>query len=308
MNRKLLGAGALALLAACASAPQMPADMAAKVKAIGPVIDPPKTAVIYTPLQQEEPYPGVRVLRDQEYGPDPRHRLDLFIPEKVATPAPVLMFVHGGGFIRGSKRTPGTPFYDNIMLAAARAGLIGVNATYRLAPEHRWPAGAEDVGDAVRWVRENIAAHGGDPKHVTLVGHSAGAVHVASYLAFPEHHDAGGASVARAVLISGLYDFARMKKPGPPEQAYFGDKAGSAEVSSLQGLSKSKVPLMVAYAELDPPPFIEQAKVLHSALCAAGRCPRLLYLPGHSHMSEVYSINTADTSVSGPVFDFAKSR
>lgn len=300
-------AAALALLAACASAPQMPADMAAKVKAIGPVVDPPKTAVIYAPLQQSEPYPGVRVLRDVEYGPESRHRLDVFLPEKASSPAPVVMFVHGGGFIRGSKRTPGSPFYDNIPLAAAKAGFIGVNATYRLAPENPWPAGAEDVGDAVRWVRENIATHGGDPKRVTLVGHSAGAVHVASYIAFPEHHDAGGVAIARAVLISGLYDFTKLK-PGPGEQAYFGRNAGTAEVSSLPGLVKAQVPLMVVYAGLDPAIFIAQAKLLNDALCEAGKCPRLLYLPHHNHLSEVYSINTADTSVSAPIFDFAKSR
>ena len=105
--KALAAFAAVLVLAACASAPQMPADMAAKVKAIGPVIDPPKTAVIYAPLQENEPYKGVRVLRDIEYGPDPRHLVDVFIPEKVAAPAPVLMFVHGGGFIRGSKRTPG---------------------------------------------------------------------------------------------------------------------------------------------------------------------------------------------------------
>lgn len=304
---KSLAALAALALAACASAPQMPADMAAKVKAIGPVIDPPKTAVIYAPLQQSEPYEGVRVLRDLDYGPDPRHALDVFIPAKASSPAPVLMFVHGGGFIRGSKRTPGSPFYDNIPLAAAKAGFVGVNVTYRLAPEHPWPAGAEDVGDAVRWVRESIASHGGDPKRITLMGHSAGATHVASYLAFPEHHDAGGVAVARAILVSGLYDFTRFK-PGPGEKAYFGKEAGSAKVSSLQGLLGSPVPLMVVYGGLDPAFLVEQSKLLNDALCGAGKCPRLLALPHHSHMSEVYSINTADTSVSGPVFDFAKAR
>ena len=297
---------AVLALAACASTSRMPADIAAQVKAVGPVIDPPKTAAIYAPLQQEEPYPGVRVERDIKYGPDPRHALDVFVPEKISGPAPVLMFVHGGGFIRGAKRTPGSPFYDNIPLAAAKNGMIGVNVTYRLAPEHPWPAGAEDIGDAVRWVRENIRGHGGDPRRVTLMGHSVGAVHAASYLAFPEHHDAGGPAVARAVLVSGLFDFTQVK-PGTGEQAYFGKKAGSAEVSSLQGLLKSQVPLMVAYGELDPPPFIAQSKLLNDALCAARKCPRLVYLPGHSHMSEVYAINTADTSLSEPLLDFAKS-
>lgn len=305
MTRFLIATAALTL-AACASTPppQMPPQIAAQVKAIGPVIDPPKTAAIYAPLQPQEPYSGVRVTRDLKYGPDARHALDVFVPEKPS--GAVLVFVHGGAFMGGNKRTPGSPFYDNIMLAAARAGVVGVNVTYRLAPQHPWPTGALDVGSALRWVHDNIRQHGGDPARVTLMGHSAGAVHVASYVAFPEYHKANGVGIARAVLVSGLYDFTRMKPVGKPEAAYFGDKAGTAEVSSLAGLVTSNVPLLVAYAELDPPPFIEQARLLNDTLCARARCPRLVYLPGHSHMSEVYAINTSDRSLSAPVVEFAK--
>lgn len=306
MQRVLTVAMALALAACAATPPQMPPEIAEKVKAIGPVIDPPKTAAIYAPLQPKEPYQGVRVTRDLKYGPDPRHALDVFAPDKVTSNAPVLMFVHGGAFVGGNKRAPGSPFYDNIMVAAARAGMVGVNVTYRLAPQHKWPAGAADVGAAVKWVQDYIRAHGGDPAQVTLMGHSAGAVHVASYVAFPEHHRGGNIGVSRAVLVSGLFDFTKMQPVGKPEAAYFGDKAGSAAVSSVSGLQKTRIPLLVAYAELDPPQFIEQAKLLNDALCSAGRCPRLLYLPGHSHMSEVYAINTSDTSLSGPVLDFSK--
>ncbi|MGQ0547207.1 MAG: alpha/beta hydrolase [Betaproteobacteria bacterium] len=308
MIERIFTAAMALALAACASAPQMPADIAAKVKAIGPVIDPPKTAAIYAPLQPKEPYQGVRVARDLKYGPDARQALDVFTPEAVSSTAPVLMFVHGGAFVGGNKRAPGSPFYDNIMLAAARAGMVGVNVTYRLAPQHKWPAGAADVGAAVKWVRDHIRSHGGDPARVTLMGHSAGAVHVASYVAFPEHHRANGIGIARAIVVSGLFDFTRMKPVGKPEAAYFGGLAGTAEISSLTGLSRTTIPLMVAYAELDPAPFIAQAKLLNEALCSYARCPRLVYLPGHSHMSEVYSIGTSDASLGAPVLDFARAR
>jgi triacylglycerol lipase len=293
-----------ALLAACV---QMPPEVAEKVKAIGPVIDPPKTAAIYAPLQQKEPYQGVKVTRDVKYGPDARHALDLFVPEVEGMARPVLMFVHGGAFVAGNKRAPGSPFYDNIMLAAAREGIVGVNVTYRLAPQHTWPSGAADVGAAVRWVQQNIAAHGGDPGRVFLMGHSAGAVHVASYIAFPEHHAAGRLGLAGAILVSGLFDFAG-SKPGKPELAYFAGNAGTKKVSSLSGLAAASMPLLVAYAELDPPNFIAQAKLLNEALCARGRCPRLVALEGHSHMSEVYAINTSDRSLAGPIIEFVKAR
>jgi triacylglycerol lipase len=292
------------LLCACA---QMPPDVAERVKAIGPVIDPPRTAAIYAPLQQKEPYAGVRVLRDLKYGPDARHALDVFIPDGGAGLRPVLMFVHGGAFVAGNKRAPGSPFYDNIMLAAAREGIIGVNVTYRLAPQHPWPAGAADVGLAVKWVREVIGKYGGDPRHVYLMGHSAGAVHVASYLAFPEHQRVGGTGLAGAILVSGLYAFEGVA-PEESELAYFGARAGTAEVSSLPGLLATPTPLLVAYAGLDPRRFVEQAQLLKELLCVRGKCPRVVELAPHSHMSEVYAINTADRSLSTPIVEFVKAK
>ncbi len=63
---------------------------------------------------------------------------------------------------------------------------------------------------------------------------------------------------------------------------------------------------MVVYGELDPPNFIEQAKLMGAALCKANRCSSLLRLPKHSHMSEVYAINTPDKSLSDPILVFVK--
>ena len=93
------------------------------------------------------------------------------------------MFVHGGGFVRGDKHIPGSPQYDLVGAWAVRHGYVGVTMTYRLAPGHVWPAGAEDVAAAVGWLQRNIAAYGGDPGKIVVAGNSAGAVHVASYVA-----------------------------------------------------------------------------------------------------------------------------
>jgi triacylglycerol lipase len=286
----------------------MPSEIEWKLAELGSVINPAETAKLYGPLQPKEPYAGVKVARDIKYGTHERHLLDLFVPEAAATsPRPVLMFVHGGAFTRGDRRSPpGSPFYDNIMLFAARHGLIGVNVTYRLAPQHQWPTAAQDLGAAVRWVGEQIAAHGGDPTRVFLMGHSAGAVHVASYVSHRELHGLKGIGLKGAILISGLYDLTSMQ-PGPPEKAYFGEDAAKYPASSsLGGLVVAPIPLMVVLAELDPPVFQEQAKELNAALCKAGRCPRFLPLAKHSHMSEVYAINTADTVLSGPLLSFVQ--
>src|SRR5690349_17622655 len=86
----------------------MPEDLAWKLLELGRVIDPPKTAALYAPLQQKEPYQGVKVERDLKYGPADRHLLDVFTPEAAGPARPVLIYIHGGGFVAGNKRAPGS--------------------------------------------------------------------------------------------------------------------------------------------------------------------------------------------------------
>ncbi|MEV5887892.1 carboxylesterase/lipase family protein [Nonomuraea fuscirosea] len=116
--------------------------------------------------------------------------LNVWTPDTAAADArlPVMVFVHGGGFVAGSTRSQ---LYDGA--AFARDGVVLVTLNYRLgipgflhlpgAPGNR---GLLDVVAALRWVRENIAAFGGDPETVTLFGQSAGATIVGAVLATPE--------------------------------------------------------------------------------------------------------------------------
>src|SRR5450432_4024466 len=72
----------------------MPPELAAKIAEIGRVINPAKSAPLYIPLQEKEPYAGVKVLRDVKYGPDERNLLDVFSLESAGAPRPVLIYVH----------------------------------------------------------------------------------------------------------------------------------------------------------------------------------------------------------------------
>jgi acetyl esterase/lipase len=292
---------------ACAQTP-MPEDIAWKLLEIGRVIDVPKTAALYAPLQQKEPYAGVKVERDVKYGPADRNLLDVFTPETSSSSRPVLIFIHGGGFVAGNKRNPGSPFYDNIMLWAVKNGFVGVNATYRLAPQFMWPAGPEDLASVVQWVSGKIGERGGDPARIFLIGQSAGAIHVAGYVSHPEFHKVKGGGLAGAVMVSGLYDLAA-SPAGDAEIAYFGsDPSRYAERSSLQGLLATKIPLMVTAAELDPPRFVEQYELIKQASCKRpGGCAHAFMLPQHSHISEVYAINTADTRLTDEILEFVKT-
>jgi acetyl esterase/lipase len=109
--------------------------------------------------------------------------LDIYEPpaDGECRKAPVVMWVHGGGWRKGDKRHAVT---DKVRLFND-AGYVFVSVNYRLTnlrtPEPiRYPTHNEDVAAAVAWMVDNAADHGGDPKRIALLGHSAGAGIVAS--------------------------------------------------------------------------------------------------------------------------------
>jgi acetyl esterase/lipase len=234
--------------------------------------------------------------------------LDVFTPN-TTTPAgtagrPLVVFVHGGGFTRGSKHSPGSPFYDNIGVWAARHALVGVTINYRLAPEFQWPAGIEDLTLLTTWLRAHATTYGGDPAKIFLWGHSAGAAHVADFIA----HAANGGTdpgIAGAILTSGFYDLG--DKVSIWKDYYGDDVSQYAARSSLPGLLQTTVPLLVTSAELDPESFQAETRGLIEARERAGRPVRIVRLAGHSHISETYAVGTGDESLSGPVLDFIQS-
>jgi len=303
-------AAAVVTLSAWAADGPMPPEIAKKLAELGRVVDPPTTAKLYAPFQQTEPYFGVRVERDLKYGPAERNLLDVFMPQATTSGRPVLIFVHGGDFVRGNKRrTPDSPFYDNIMLWAVKNGFIGVNMTYRLAPQFPWPAGAEDVASAVKWVSDEISERGGDPSRIYVMGHSAGATHVASYVSHPEFYKVKSGGLKGAIMVSAVYDLTAAPL-GDSEKAYFGsDTSRYAAESSLTGLLKTNIPLMAVSSELDIEGFVKQFELFKEATCkrGSGGCARTVMLPQHNHMSEVYAINTADTRLTDRILEFVKA-
>jgi acetyl esterase/lipase len=294
--RMLIAALALTTASGAALA-QVPADIAAGIKKIGPIVDTPNTAKLYAPLfaEQKEPYPNVTVVRDIAYGPDPLNKLDVFTSGS-ASGKNVVFYVHGGGFERGDKRQPNSPFYDNVMLWLTQQGMVGVNINYRLAPKSTWPAAHEDMAAAVRWVQQNIAQYGGDPDRVGLWGQSAGASLIAGYLAHPQFWGPKGHGIKAAVMNSGFYENDR------GGSAYFGNDAKELqERSATGGLKKVAIPLLMSHTEVDLPDAIREAEQVNKALCDAGRCPTYVVFKDHSHISQNYSVGTPDTSVSGPI-------
>jgi acetyl esterase/lipase len=155
--------------------------------------------------------PSVRVERDIAFGEAGRRNyLDLYLPAEGAENAPVLLQVHGGAWILGQKEEQGIP----LMRHLAAKGWICVAINYRLSPRDPWPAQAIDVKKAIHWIRQNIAAYGGDPDYIAITGGSAGG-HLTALTAVtpntpewqPGFEDAD-TSVQVAIPHYGVYDLA----------------------------------------------------------------------------------------------------
>ncbi len=155
--------------------------------------------------------PGVRVTRDIPYvqGASRRQMLDVYAPRESVRDAPVLLQVHGGGWVIGNKREQALP----LMLHLAARGWVCVAANYRLSPRVAFPEHLIDLKRAIAWIRRHIAAHGGDPAFLAVTGGSAGG-HLSSMIALTandpayqtgfEHVDT---RVDAAVPFYGVYDF-----------------------------------------------------------------------------------------------------
>lgn len=283
---------------------QLPPDVIAQLAALDPEITPQLAQAswaLLTPFHEKAGYTAPKIDRDLAYGDDPRHRLDVHTAGDEDTGKPVFVFVHGGGFVRGDKHTPGSPQYDLVGAWAVRHGYVGVTMTYRLAPAHVWPAGAQDVAAAVGWLKQHIAAYGGDPDKIVVAGNSAGAVHVASYVAGQGGGDPAG--IAGAALLSGIYVI-HDPTPGEPEHVYYGPNPGP-EVSPLPGLLDGAVPLLFSVAEHDPARFQREAAGVVSAwLGRHGTVPDLVWVEGHNHMSTIASLTVDEPALGTPLARF----
>ncbi|HLK76765.1 MAG TPA: alpha/beta hydrolase [Streptosporangiaceae bacterium] len=219
--------------------------------------------------------------------------LDLYLPPGLDGPAPVVVYVHGGGWQRGSRRDPppllDADFYDQI----AAHGLAVAAVDYRLSGEARFPAALEDVRAAVDWVRENASAYGLDAERVFLWGDSAGG-HVALLAALT------GTTVRAAVgwfpvtdmlgMPADVAEAGGVPDPGPDsrEARLLGAPAASVpdlarQASPVTHAHPGVPPVLLVHGAADDLVPAAQSVRLAEALRRAGAQVELELVPGASH-------------------------
>ncbi len=238
----------------------------------------------------------VRHVSDIPYGPNPKQRLDVYLPDGALRQAPVLLHIHGGGFVEGDR-------IDYGFLAAewVARGAIVVLPSYRLCSDgHTLLDAVADTKAAVRWVRETIAGYGGDTSGIVLSGHSAGAITSSNAIAdlgWLADADIPDSFIKAAVLVSGVYNF-------PLDFNARNDILTSPEVkiamSAMQkaGPMPAKIILAVGSVETGPKDdYVASAQAFHKALTARGGNVELLLLPGLNHIDTARVVGEPDSPV-----------
>jgi cation diffusion facilitator CzcD-associated flavoprotein CzcO/acetyl esterase/lipase len=223
-------------------------------------------------------------------------------------PHPIVVYFHGGGWVFGDEQSD-DPFCRDM---CRRSGMVVVSVGYRHAPEHRFPAAAEDGYAATRWIAEHAADLGGKPGPVLVAGWSAGAniAAVTCQLA----RDRGGPQIAGQLLVCPVAD-CRFDRPSYTDNAvgYFLTRSlmfwfwdiycspadrTDPRVSPLRGNLAGLPPAFVATCEFDP--LRDEGIEYAEAMAAAGVPVEQLQARGHIHTS-LMMVDVVVTGVSGRV-------
>jgi len=222
------------------------------------------------------------------YGPDVRHRLDIYLPEQTASRAPVMVFLYGGGWNSGERSD-----YGFVGHAFAAQGFVTIIPDYRLVPQVRFPAFVEDGALALRWVRNHIALHGGDPAGIALSGHSAGAYN-AMMLALDARFLARAGLPPRFISsvagLAGPYDF--LPLDDPRSIAAFGEFPRLSETQPISFASADAPRTFLATGDADETVRPRNSVSLAVKLKAAGAAVELKTYPGLGHAGILLALNT----------------
>ena len=214
-----------------------------------------------------------------------RLTLDAHVPDGDG-PFSAAILVHGGGWVAGDKQQ----YITYIFQPLSDAGFAWFSINYRLAPQFRFPADADDVESAIQFVKASAAKYKVDPKRIALIGESAGG-HLVSYVGARNRPDS---RVAAVVSMYGVHDFvaaAVQWKPLPHELLdLFGITAVTAETapelikaSPVVYISKEMPPFLLMHGSKDEDVPYEQSVEMCDKMKKAGAHCDLITIEGAPH-------------------------
>lgn len=199
-------------------------------------------------LNALQPKGGITIDRNVAYEVGAGHTLDIYQPRGLTRPAPVVVFFYGGGWDSGDKAE-----YEFVGASLARAGFVAVIPNYRVFPQVVWPAFLQDNAAAVAWTRAHIAGHGGEPRDMFLMGHSAGAYDAVMLAVDRRWLAAVGMDPRRdlrgVVGLAGPYDFLPLRSA--ELKTIFGPQAQQPDTQPINHVDGSNPPMFLATDSAD---------------------------------------------------------
>lgn len=231
------------------------------------------------------PRRGYSLCKDIAYGDGARHKLDVYVPQELKAPAPILIFLHGGSWQFSDKKQ-----YRALGWAFASRGIVTVVANYSLFPPHRFPSFVEDGAKAFSHVWDRGHEWGGDRDRIFLCGHSAGA-HIAAMLAVNgDYLKVAGThpSAPRGIIgIAGPYDFLPLKDPVLIE-LFGGDNV--PETQPITFVDGKRPPMLLAHGRDDTTVGAGNSKRLAQKLQSFGSEVVVRYYHGTGHIGILLSL------------------
>jgi acetyl esterase/lipase len=233
------------------------------------------------------------------YGPGDRQRLDVYAP-KAATRAPVLIFVHGGSWYRGSKDD--YPFLGD---AFVEKGYVTVIISYRVAPQAVFPEFVQDVALSLRWVKDNIANLGGDPDRVYLMGQSSGA-HLAALVALDPRYlrEVGLERNAIRAFVgqAGPYDFQDFLETDEATQKAMGPRENWPQTQPIHFVDGGQPPMLLQHGLKDDVVNIKNPDWLSGLIHEKGGEVEVKYYPEVDHPGIVGAISRVARFIDPKIF------
>jgi acetyl esterase/lipase len=236
-------------------------------------------------------------LPDVAYGPDPRHRLDVYLPEQPQN-APVIVMVHGGGWRFGDKSNPNV--WQNKAAHWTQQGTIVVAVNYRLVPQVAPLEQAKDVARALSFVQRRSTEWGGSAHNVILMGHSAGGHLVAVLSANPTLAHMQGAKpwLGSVVLDSAALDIPQLMQVTRSRlyrDAFGEDPATWADVSPLHLLTAGAPPVLLVCSTRRVLPCPEARKFQEATTERGGKAQTLPVDYSHRSINAVLGLDKSFT-------------
>jgi len=238
-----------------------------------------------------------------EEGPEQeasKHKLDVYVP-KGKTSVPILFFIHGGAWKTGDRS-----YYPPLGNRYARAGILTVIPSYRLAPNYPHPAQIEDVSAAFAWTVQHAGEFGGNTNRIYVAGHSAGG-HLAALLALDpsrlERYKLTPQNIRGVMAWSGVYNLSITEGL---ESVFGSDSEVRREASPLHHVKAGAPRFLVSYCQYDYFSLPAQARQLDRALKRAGVDSELLYVANENHLSEMIHVTSPDDPLVTAALRFIK--